>query len=279
MLVGVLHGLGDLLEELRRVPRRQRAEVRPLVQALAVDEGHREVVLAVVLADLVDRHDVGMVEVGRRLGFAVEPLHVLVRGELPGEDHLQGDRPVQLDLPGLVDHAHAAAGDLALDFVVAELEQRRGAGRRLVPRRRTGRLGRGGLAIGLGNRANRRGAGGRCLRHRAAGARLLRQHLLHNVRILGELLAVVADRERLARLALQLHFQPHQPGEQIAAKISAGAWLRNPESAAACRRSIRAAKCEASPSSAEFGAGVPCASVGSFSIRLVPKRCRCALQP
>ena len=34
-------------------------------------------------------------------------------GELAGQDHLQGDDAVQADLPGLVDDAHAAAGDLA----------------------------------------------------------------------------------------------------------------------------------------------------------------------
>ncbi len=33
-------------------------------------------------------------------------------GELPGEDHLERDRPVEAGLPGLEDDAHAPAGDL-----------------------------------------------------------------------------------------------------------------------------------------------------------------------
>ena len=48
-------------------------------------------------------------------------LHVGVVGELPGEDHLERDFAVEAYLPGLEDHAHAAARDLADDLVVAEV--------------------------------------------------------------------------------------------------------------------------------------------------------------
>ena len=111
-LVGVVDGLGHLGHQPGRLARRQRAVGGLLGQAAALDEAHAEVVLALVLADLVDRHDVGVVEVGGRLGLDVEPLDVGLGGELAGQDHLQGDRPVEADLPGLVDDAHAAAGDL-----------------------------------------------------------------------------------------------------------------------------------------------------------------------
>ena len=77
--------------------------------------------LALVLADLVDRHDARMVEVGGGLGLGVEPPDVGLVGELAGEDHLERDGPVEADLPGLEDDAHAAAGDLADDLVVAEV--------------------------------------------------------------------------------------------------------------------------------------------------------------
>ena len=80
--------------------------------------------LAFVLADLVDRHDPGMIEVGRRLGLDVEPPDVGLVGELAGEDHLERHRPIQADLPGLEHDAHAAAGDLADDLVVAEIAGR-----------------------------------------------------------------------------------------------------------------------------------------------------------
>ena len=47
--------------------------------------------LAVVFADLVDRHDVGVIEIRRRLGFLAEALHVRLRGQLAFEDHLEGN--------------------------------------------------------------------------------------------------------------------------------------------------------------------------------------------
>ena len=81
----------------------------------------REIMLALVLADLEDRHDARMVEVGRRLGLDVEAADVGLVGELAGEDHLQRHRPVEAHLPGLEDDAHAAAGQLADDLVIAEV--------------------------------------------------------------------------------------------------------------------------------------------------------------
>ena len=48
-----------------------------------------------------------------------------------GEDHLERDDAVQADLPGLVDDAHPAAGDLLQQLVVADRsprEERRGGG-------------------------------------------------------------------------------------------------------------------------------------------------------
>ena len=85
--------------------------------------------LALVLADLVDRHDPRMVEVGGRLGLGVEALDVGVVGELAGEDHLERDGAVEAHLPGLEDDAHAAAGELADDLVVAEVADAGGFGR------------------------------------------------------------------------------------------------------------------------------------------------------
>jgi hypothetical protein len=58
-------------------------------------------------------------------GLGAKALHVRRGSELSGEDHLQGHRPVQANLPGAIDHAHAAAGDLLQQFVIAEVMQDR----------------------------------------------------------------------------------------------------------------------------------------------------------
>src|SRR3954469_23614307 len=91
---------------------------------------------AVMFAHLEDRHDAGMIELGRRLRLGAEATDLGRAGELPGEDHLQRDRAVEADLPGPVHDAHPAAGDLRLALIVAEIANR-GPGR--------GALRRGGI--------------------------------------------------------------------------------------------------------------------------------------
>ena len=89
-------------------------------QALTLDELHAEERATVKLGDLVDRHDIGVVQIGGELGFTEKSLSLLVAGHLPGEDHFQGDKPFDRHLPGLVHDAHAAARDLLQDLVLTD---------------------------------------------------------------------------------------------------------------------------------------------------------------
>ena len=92
-LVGVVHRLGRLGHQPRPRPSGRPCTVgEPVGEAAALDQLHAEVVLAVVLADLVDRHDVRVVERGDRLGLVPEPPQLVVAGQLAGPDHLEGDR-------------------------------------------------------------------------------------------------------------------------------------------------------------------------------------------
>ena len=118
--------------------------------------------LALVLTDLVDRHDAGMIEVGRGLGFEMKPPHVGLAGKLAGQNHLEGDRPVEAHLPRLVNDPHAAAGDLLEQFIVAEVPDgadtgRPGSGAGTTPRSRWSRPG----GRGVGFRHERGGVMGR----------------------------------------------------------------------------------------------------------------------
>ena len=108
---------------------------RPLPQArqlvddqlepLALDELHGVEDDLAVLAHLEDRHDIGVVQPRRGPRLAAEPLQRLaVLGHDAGQD-LERDPAAERDLLGLVDHAHAAAADLADDPVVAHLAKRR----------------------------------------------------------------------------------------------------------------------------------------------------------
>ena len=120
-LVGELDGFRHLHHQLGGLPGQQRAIGQAVGEALTLDEAHTEVMLALVLADLVNRHDAGVIKVGRSLGLGVEPLDVGLVGELTGEDHLERDRTIQAHLSRLEHDAHAAAGDFADDFVVTEV--------------------------------------------------------------------------------------------------------------------------------------------------------------
>ncbi len=86
---------------------------------------------AVHIADRVNLHDMGMMKPGDRLCFGEEPCRGLGRGVDAGEDHLERTGAVQLHLPGLVDHPHAATAQLVDDLVPGNGDH--GEGRRCWP--------------------------------------------------------------------------------------------------------------------------------------------------
>ena len=72
-LVRMVDGPGDRGHRLRGSLGSGGGFRQPLGEAAALDQLHREVAEALVLADLVDRHDVRVVEVGDRLGLEAKP--------------------------------------------------------------------------------------------------------------------------------------------------------------------------------------------------------------
>ena len=119
--VGVLHGLGRLDQEGHGGPRIVRERGEPLAEVGPLDQLHAEVALAVVVADLVNRDDAGMIQQCHSLGLVLEPTQLPLVGQHACLDHLERDGPVEAELPGLVDHAHAAPAKLFLNLVVTEV--------------------------------------------------------------------------------------------------------------------------------------------------------------
>ena len=66
--------VGDLNREGQRLIERQRAFRQSLRERLAFEVLHDQIVDAVLVADVVKRADVRMVERSDRFGFALEPL-------------------------------------------------------------------------------------------------------------------------------------------------------------------------------------------------------------
>jgi hypothetical protein len=72
---------------------------------------------AVVIALVVDAHDVRVVELGGRSRLADEPLREVVVVAQAGMHHLDRDSAVEADVGGLVDTGHATAGDAGSDAI------------------------------------------------------------------------------------------------------------------------------------------------------------------
>ena len=110
----------DLDRRLERLVDRERALRQPIRQRLAFEILHDEERGAVLLADVVQRADVRMIELRDRAGFAIEALAELrVGGEGVGEN-LDRDRAIEPRVAGFVHLAHPAGADERQDLVRAE---------------------------------------------------------------------------------------------------------------------------------------------------------------
>jgi len=91
-----------------------------MLQRHAVEELHGDERVAVLVINLVDGADVGMIQRRGRLGLALKTgERLLVFGNLIGEE-LESHKPAELHILGLVHHAHAAAAELLDDAVVRD---------------------------------------------------------------------------------------------------------------------------------------------------------------
>ena len=127
LLVGIMNGLGEGLHPAGDAPKidfRTRRLLDQSSEVLSFDVVHREIMLSGVLPDFVDGHNVRVLQIGGRLGFGKEPLHAGGARELSGEDHFDGNCPIEAALAGFVDRAHAAACDFLVQFIVAKEPQR-----------------------------------------------------------------------------------------------------------------------------------------------------------
>ena len=70
-----------------------------------------------MFADLVDLHDVGMLQARDSFSLGLEACQVGLSGVTARQYHLQRHQPIELAVPGLIHHAHAAAAQFAEDLV------------------------------------------------------------------------------------------------------------------------------------------------------------------
>ncbi len=107
--MGVLDGEGEGADQCGGLRGGLRPAGEVLVQAATLDELHGEVGPAVVLADLVDRDDVGVAHARRRLGLDAEAGPFLRASQGTVAEQLECHQPLRIELQRPVDYAHAAS--------------------------------------------------------------------------------------------------------------------------------------------------------------------------
>ncbi|HJZ76415.1 MAG TPA: hypothetical protein VKE51_31990 [Vicinamibacterales bacterium] len=119
---GAVRGIkrvGDLDRNLQRLLNLDPSSRDLLVERLAVEILHDEIVSPVLVAHVIKRADVRMCERGDCLGFAFEAGFQFGIGR--GQD-LDGDRAIEARVPRFVDLAEAACAEWREDVVGAEAD-------------------------------------------------------------------------------------------------------------------------------------------------------------
>jgi hypothetical protein len=118
--MGSVERISDFDPQGQRCLEFQGAARDHVLEGHAIKELHNEEGAPVVLANVMDRADVGMVESGRSLGFATETLErLMVLGQVIGEE-LQSDEATETGVFGFVDDTHAAAAELLHDSIMRD---------------------------------------------------------------------------------------------------------------------------------------------------------------
>ncbi len=101
-------GVRDLRGDRQRLLQRQRPFLQALRERLPGEVLHHEEHLALVIADVVERADVRVVQAGDGLRLALEASAAFGVGTEFGQQNLDRDRAVEPRVAGLVDLAHPA---------------------------------------------------------------------------------------------------------------------------------------------------------------------------
>ena len=91
--------------------------------ASTLDVFHRHEEVPLVHADVVDTHDVRMIDLRNDLAFGMDPLAILVIVGKAGLHDLQRNLALQRDMGGEIHSRHRTLAELALDAVTRDLRK------------------------------------------------------------------------------------------------------------------------------------------------------------
>ena len=145
LFVRILQRLADVRHDREGLPRRESSGPHGLTQIHPVHKLHDEVAEPFGLTEVVNRHNVRMVQTRQQTPLPSEPFgegRVAARRQ---RQQLQRHNSVQMTLPGRIDKPHAAVAHQFEHFQLRKGRPNTFRGRRLHPARRTAAFrGRGG---------------------------------------------------------------------------------------------------------------------------------------
>ena len=118
--VGRVQRVGDLNSELHHLLHLQRPTLDAMLQGFAFEQFHGDERLAILLADVVNGADVGMIKRRSGLRLALETDEGL---RIPGHflrQELEGNETMQPGIFGFIDHAHPATAELFQNPVMGD---------------------------------------------------------------------------------------------------------------------------------------------------------------
>src|SRR5215831_682442 len=96
-------------------------------KAGTIDELHREKVLTLPFAHLINRHDIRMPQTGGRVRLSPKPIDAFGARITAQEQHLHRYCSAEAQLFGSVDYTHPTVGHLLLEKIITEPESARRA--------------------------------------------------------------------------------------------------------------------------------------------------------
>ena len=122
--VGVGECTGDLDREAQDLIERQRTSAQALREGFSLEMLHHDELNAALLADVVERADVRMADLGDGQGLALETLDALGILRLFWFQDLDRHRPVEAGVGRAIDLSHAAGAEPRNDRVGTQLDAR-----------------------------------------------------------------------------------------------------------------------------------------------------------
>ncbi len=120
LCVSSIQCVGDLDGQRQNYLGFHRSPADAMLQRYAIQKLHGDERLSVLLANVVDRTDIGVIQRGRSLRFTLKAGERLwVSGNIIGKE-LESDEAMQSRVLSLVDHTHPAATELLYDAVVRD---------------------------------------------------------------------------------------------------------------------------------------------------------------